>query len=316
MKRLAWMRSGGRTRVPLSSAWAIVVATIATASWSMAGRLVRAQDARGNGEQLKATESASQSDPRWDGVGQDSGDNPIPISMNEAVDGGSASDGAATGSLVETSTRERELQPPENTQTKARVVELPPAASDLPFGSKAIGVVESNQRKPLSTPTRHYGLGADFGLSGPLPDAGLLLALRPIRWIQVQAGGGYNGIAFGVRGGATVINPLAIPLSLTCEGGHYFEGDANKVVRWFRNDVQQFGSLRRFSYDYVNLLGGLEFGGQSFSFYLRGGVTWMRTTIRDFGQSVRDVAQVDLQASDPMVTYRGPTLKLGTQYFF
>jgi hypothetical protein len=162
----------------------------------------------------------------------------------------------------------------------------------------------------------HYGLGADFGLSGPLPDAGLLLALRPFRWVQAQAGVGYNGLAFGVRGGATLVNPVAVPLSLTCEGGHYFEGDANKVARWFGNDVQEVGSLRRFSYDYLNLLAGLEFGGRDFSVYLRGGVSWMRTTIKDFAQSAHDVAHVDLQASDPKVSYRGPTLKLGTQYFF
>jgi hypothetical protein len=153
-------------------------------------------------------------------------------------------------------------------------------------------------------------------LSGIFPDAGLLLTLRPTRWVRMQAGGAYNGFAFGMRAGATLANPLVVPLSITCEGGHFFEGDANKAVRWFRNDVQQIASLRRFSYDYMNLLGGLELQGRHVLFYLRGGLTWMWTTVKDFQQSVPDGTPIDLQASDPKVSYRGPTLKLGIAYFF
>ena len=172
-------------------------------------------------------------------------------------------------------------------------------------------VIPGTRSHPLQV-----GVAADIGLSGPLPDAGLLLALRPIRWLQMQAGAGFNGFALGVRGGVTLINPLLIPLSLTGEAGHFFEGDANRVVRWFDSDVQAVGALRRFSYDYLNVLGGLEIGGRHFSFFVRGGVTWMRMTVRDFAQSVHDIARVDLQSSDPQVTYRGPSFKLGTQYLF
>ena len=178
---------------------------------------------------------------------------------------------------------------------------------------------QSGEPSATSSPAEslpHYGLGADLGLSGIFPDGGLLLTVRPRRWARVQAGGAYNGFAFGIRAGATLVNPWVVPLSLTCEGGHFFEGDANKAVRWFRNDVQEIPSLRKFSYDYFNLLGGLDFQWRHVSFYLRGGLTWMWTTVKDFQQSVRDGAQIDLQASDPKVSYRGPTLKLGITYFF
>jgi hypothetical protein len=163
----------------------------------------------------------------------------------------------------------------------------------------------------MSKRTPFGGLGLDAGISGMLPDTGLLLALRPVSWIHGQIGLGYNLIAVGIRGGATLFSPVAIPLSLTLEGGHYFEGDANQAVHWFSPQARSVASLRRFSYDYLNLLAGLIFEGRYFSFYVRGGVTWMRATVKNFAQSVNDVAQVGLQADDPKIHYRGPSAKLG-----
>ncbi len=161
----------------------------------------------------------------------------------------------------------------------------------------------------------HFGVGLDLGVSGILPDAGLLLTGRPIRPVHVQFGAGFNGFGYAIRGGLTLINPYLVPVSLTWEGGHYFEGDANRAVHWFSNDPRDIVSLKRFSYDYMNLLAGIAFEGRNFSFYLRGGVTWMYTTIKDFQQSVNDVANTDLIASDPKIRYRGPTLKLGVIFF-
>jgi hypothetical protein len=159
------------------------------------------------------------------------------------------------------------------------------------------------------------GLGLDLGVSGVLPDAGLLLIVRPVRWGQLQVGGGYNGLSGGIRGGITLVNPFVIPLSVSWEVGHYFEGDANRIVQWFSPSTQDNASLRRFSYDYMNLLGGIAVGGGDFAFYLRVGVTWMRTTVHGFEQSVRDQAHIQLTASDPTIHYRGPALKLGFNYF-
>lgn len=297
-----------------SSAWAAVVATTATALWSLAGHLVWAEGANGEGDSRAATEIASEPSPTSETVGVDGGSNQVPSSAADA--GGAIDGGTATTAQLQTPSDAGDSDASESDEVRAKVAEVPLAGTGSTTVAQREVAVAASRTPSTPARTRHYGLGADIGFSGPLPDAGLLFALRPIRWIQVQAGAGYNGIAFGVNGGATVISPLVVPLSLTCEAGHYFEGDANKVVRWFSSDVQEIASLRRFSYDYLNLLGGIEFGREHLSFYLRGGVTWMRTTINDFAQSVHDVAQVDLQASDPKVTYRGPTLKLGTQYFF
>jgi hypothetical protein len=197
----------------------------------------------------------------------------------------------------------------------------------LPAPQSAVPPTLKSTEAPATTSTRfalisdqserklRYGIGMDLGLSGPLPDAGLLLTLRPDSWLSLQAGGGYNWLSFGVRGGITLVNPFFFPISFTCEGGHYFAGDANKAVHWFSDDVQNVAALRRLSYDYLNLLGGLEFQSRHFTFYVRAGVTWMRTTLTQFQQSVNDATQVGLEASNPQISYRGPTAKVGILIF-
>jgi hypothetical protein len=183
-------------------------------------------------------------------------------------------------------------------------------------GAQEVQTAQANAAPASGDRSGRYGLGVDVGLSGILPDAGLLLGVRPTRWLRIQGGGAYNGIAFGVRGGVTLVNPFVLPLSVTCEVGHFFAGDANQAVRWFKSDAREIASLRRFSYDYLNLLGGLELEGRHVSFYLRGGVTWMRATVKDIQQSIDAVASIDLQAGDLKVSYRGPTLKLGVAFYY
>ena len=282
-----------------------VVATLLAPSYFLPGRFVRAQDlVRADVPTAQEVPRERTADPGTSGW--DAGAPQIPSS---STDSSSSTDGGTSFSV----TVDSGGTSPESDQANT----IPTRTQEaVPAEAPPVAVIGSGAHRSSPTAIGHYGLGVDFGLSGPLPDAGLLLALRPFRWVQVRAGAGYNWLAFGVRGGVTLVNPVAVPLSLTCEGGHYFEGDANKVVRWFSSNVQEVGSLRRFSYDYLNLLAGLEFGERDFSVYIRGGVSWMRTTIKDFAQSAQDVAQVDMQASDPKVSYRGPTLKLGTQYFF
>jgi hypothetical protein len=160
-----------------------------------------------------------------------------------------------------------------------------------------------------------YGIGLDLGVSGILPDTGLLLTWRPRRWIHAQLGGGFNVISFAIRGGVTLISPRWVPLSLTAEAGHYFDGDANKSVRWFSGQNEDIASLKKVGYDYLNALVGLTTSGRRFSFYFRVGVTWMRTTVNDFQQTVNQAANLGLEASDPKVTYLGPTIKFGMIVF-
>jgi len=182
-------------------------------------------------------------------------------------------------------------------------------------GPGAGTLAASSSAAPEAQKIRWLGVNADLGVSGVLPDTGLLLALRPVRWAHGQIGIGYNTIALGFRGGVTLVSPIVFPLSLTLEGGHYYEGDANRVVHWFNSGTRDISSLRHFSYDYMNLLAGLALQSRHLTFYIRGGVTWMRTTINNFAESVNDVTQVGLQADDPKLSYRGPSAKLGLIVF-
>jgi len=179
----------------------------------------------------------------------------------------------------------------------------------IPSVAAPIAILRERPRMRSKVP--FAGVDLDAGVSGVLPDTGILLAVRPRNWLHGQLGFGYNGIAAGVRSGATLVNPVAFPLSLTLECGHYFEGDANQAVHWFSSRTRTVASLQHFSYDYLNLLVGLVFEGQHLTFYIRGGVTWMRTTLRNFAQSVNDVTAVNLEAEDPKILYRGPSAKLG-----
>jgi hypothetical protein len=310
--------------------WTVVAALIAAAGVSFIGRLVAAE--------VSTTEASEPRQTASDG-GADAG---LQANATDAAHGTFLSvDGSL--SLTAASVQSRQAEPPHiddaidagpslgsrpepssgtglsaaRGERKATAKTAPTRLA--PAGSSAlpsVGIARERVTPPAVRSMLDYGLDADVGISGILPDAGVLLALRAARWLHVQGGVGHNGIALGVRGGVTIVNPFAPPLSLTCEGGHYFEGDANKVVRWFNTNVREVRSLRRFSYDYFNLLGGLELEGQHLSLYLRGGVTWMKTRVKDFAQSVQELGQVDLRASDPTVAYRGPTWKLGAYYFF
>ena len=203
-------------------------------------------------------------------------------------------------------------------EQRAPVVASPAVTGSIPTSRNSAGsppVLYESAKDSSPARMLYTGLGLDFGISGVLPDTGLLLTLRSGAWLHVQVGPGYNGLSPGLRAGATLVNPIVIPLSVTLEGGHYYEGDANKAVHWFSPGTRDVASLKHFSYDYLNLLGGLVFEGRLFCFYLRGGVTWMRTTVKDFSQSVHEVAQVDLQAADPKIHYRGPSAKIGLLVF-
>jgi hypothetical protein len=143
-----------------------------------------------------------------------------------------------------------------------------------------------------------------------LPDAGLLLGFVPKDWVRLNFGVGYNGLAPGVRGGVSLVSPVFFPFTAALECGHYFDGDANRALHWFGRD-DEILALKAFSYDYLNLLGGLTLTVSRVGVYLLGGVTWMSATITNFQQTVNQSTNVGLVASDPKVTYRGPSAKLG-----
>jgi hypothetical protein len=170
----------------------------------------------------------------------------------------------------------------------------------------------------LARRDRHYvGAGLDVGVTGPLPDLGILGAYEPYRFVRVAAGFDYNLLGFGLKGDLTVINPYVVPVSLTGEFGTFFETDANSTVRKFvKKQKEDVASLKKVGYDYMNLLLGFEAGSQMTRFYVRVGTTFVRAKASDFEQTLK-MNNINIsRASDPKISYQGPTLKLGFFFFF
>jgi len=161
------------------------------------------------------------------------------------------------------------------------------------------------------------GAGLDLGVSGPLPDIGVMGAYEPFRFVRVGAGLDYNLLGLGIKGNVTLINPYYVPVSFTTEFGHFFETDANPTVRKFvKKQKEDVASLKKVGYDYVNLLLGFEAGSRLVRFYIRGGTTFTRATANDFQQTLKMQDVKITRASDPKISYQGPAFKLGFFFFF
>ena len=150
-----------------------------------------------------------------------------------------------------------------------------------------------------------------------MPDGtNLSFVYRPISIARVHAGLGYNGVSPGLRIGGELL-PLGWGPSLGIAYGHYFEGDANGLAGMF-GDPGEEGSklLENVGYSYFALRAGMEFGGDRFTFFARGGVCWLSTTIHELGSVIEngddenDNMTVEIK-QDPELDAFLPTLQLG-----
>lgn len=162
-----------------------------------------------------------------------------------------------------------------------------------------------------------FGVMADAGLPDGFNGS---LVVRPARWVRAHAGGGYNMISKGVRGGVTLA-PFGWGPSLTLEGGHYFEGNANGVVRSIAGSgYEDSALLERVGYDYGNAHLGFEMGYRRVTFYIHGGMSYVRAKVHNFDAVVKDETQMNGVSSsgaeisikqDPIVRVVAPSAKLG-----
>jgi hypothetical protein len=168
---------------------------------------------------------------------------------------------------------------------------------------------------PVSLPSVElpkFGMYLDAGV----PDGvGLSVAYRPLPWLRVHAGGIFNVISPGVRGGVTfspidfVIRPTA-----TLEAGHFFQGDA----RWILGDgASGPGSevLSAVSYSFGNAHLGFELGSRNVAFLLRGGISYLDGSLPN---ALSGIASPRSPSSSQAVHLRvlGPSAKLGLVVYF
>jgi hypothetical protein len=208
-------------------------------------------------------------------------------------------------------------------QTAQTSVE-PPAATPEPIGQTAPApalaapavTLDEAQPEPAHKKKRQFGAMLDLGV----PDGVMAsFVYRPLKLARFHGGLGYNGISPGFRLGGDFL-PLGWGPSLGLAYGHYFDGDANGLVGTFAGSAPDgAGSLllKSVGYDYVNLRVGMEFGGDRFTFFIRGGLCWMHATIHHL-DSLLDKQDSSVSANtkitikqDPILNVFAPTIQLG-----
>lgn len=163
-----------------------------------------------------------------------------------------------------------------------------------------------------------FGINLDAGI----PDGVALgLLYRPVHFLRVGASGSYNGFGFGARGTVTLAPfKFFITPTLSVEAGHYWAADVGPLVRQAGLEVPPEAAplLQEVAYDYGNAHVGFEVGvPQYFMFFLRGGISYVRSTVENFGQVVQAASgDPTLEVADLRVRVTVPSLKLGITAFF
>jgi hypothetical protein len=149
------------------------------------------------------------------------------------------------------------------------------------------------------------GIGIDGGAPG---GGGATLLVRPFWWLRLNGGLAYNVAGFGYRGGITLApGDWSVTPTLNLDAGRYLSGDYTKFVTVTDPNVQAL--LSKTTYTFATAQLGLEFGSQRrFSFYLRGGVTYLYSTLS--GAAITAIAQG--KSGDPNNTFRAADTKFST----
>jgi hypothetical protein len=180
------------------------------------------------------------------------------------------------------------------------VLSAPPA--DVNDGSQSL----DDTKQP-----RMFGAMFDLGV----PDGTTLsFVYRPIDLARLHAGLGYNGVSPGLRIGGEFL-PLGWGPSLGIAYGYYFEGDANGLAGMFGDTSEGSELLENVGYDYFALRAGMEFGGDRFTFFARGGFCWLSTTLHQLDSVIAsDDPNSNTTVSvreDPVLNAVLPTLQFG-----
>jgi hypothetical protein len=201
-------------------------------------------------------------------------------------------------------------------QTPQTSVAPPPAplvaeSSPAVLSAPPTNVDDGSQAPDAAKKPRMFGAMFDLGV----PDGtNLSFVFRPVSIARVHAGLGYNGVSPGLRLGGEYL-PLGWGPSIGLAYGHYFEGDANGLAGMFGKPGDDASKLlENVGYSYFALRAGWEFGGDRFTFFARGGMTWLSTTIHELDAVIapEDNSNTTVSiAKDPELNAFVPTLNLG-----
>jgi hypothetical protein len=165
---------------------------------------------------------------------------------------------------------------------------------------------------------KRFGMMLDAGA----PDGfGASAVFRPFQFLRLQLGAITTTSAFGIRGGVAYVpfNFWVTP-SANFEVGRMFEGSTGFLNTFSGGNATQFTDtvVQRFSYTFVNGHLGLEIGSQqSFSFYIKGGLSYVDLELSDFQERFRaSSGDNSFSVVTPHVHYSGPSAKLGFLFYF
>jgi len=179
---------------------------------------------------------------------------------------------------------------------------------------------------PLATPVHSTLPRIGAMLDAGVPDgANLSLVYRPFSWLRTELGGGYNMISKSVRGGVTLL-PFGAGPSATLEAGHFFDGNANGLARQLAGaGFQDNAVLQRVGYDYANAHLGLDFGMRRVTFFIHGGMSYIRASIHNLNSEISNGASSGGMGSsggttvsinqDPVIKIFAPSVKLGLVFY-
>ncbi len=165
----------------------------------------------------------------------------------------------------------------------------------------------------VPAPLPHLGLVLDAGLPS---GAGLLLQVRPLAGVRLQAGPMWSGVGWGVKGGV-VLAPFraAVTPTLEAEGGYGLRADLSFLAK--RSDVpaELKPVLAHARYWYVAGYLGLDLGSQrGVSFFVRGGLA--RLHVMAPGTVRSATGGGTLEIGNATVDATVPCAKLGLQLWF
>jgi hypothetical protein len=185
-------------------------------------------------------------------------------------------------------------------------------------GQLSSAPLEKRVERPLPAIGLMVGAGVPDGATASL-------VYRPFSWLRTEAGGSYNLISKGVRGGVSLI-PFGMGPSVSLEAGHYFDGNANGLARNIAGGgFQDNAILQRIGYDFANAHLGLDFGMRRAVFFIHGGMSYIRASVHNVNTEISSgTASGGMGSSggttvsfnqDPIVRVFTPSVKLGLVFY-